>query len=75
MYGHATLSIHFLFKYQITSQSELHDYFSGSSVEPEKIYIYDIARNQLEEQAHNGEIKNKSEAQAQTEIRTLITVV
>lgn len=40
MYGHATLSIHFLFKYQITSQSELHDYFSGSSVEPEKIYIY-----------------------------------
>lgn len=40
MCGHATLSIHFLFKYQITSQSELHDYFSGSSVEPEKIYIY-----------------------------------
>lgn len=36
MRGHATLSIHFLFKYQITSQSDLHDYFSGSSVEPEK---------------------------------------
>lgn len=36
MRGHATLSIHILFKYQITSQSDLHDYFSGSSVEPEK---------------------------------------
>lgn len=34
MRGHTPPSTDFLFKYQITSQSEFHDYFSGSYVEP-----------------------------------------